>query len=115
MPLSSFKPDQYDSLLAEKTQQLMAQLSPFTDLSPTVFASAKEGFRCRAEFRFWHDDNDSYYVMYKKGANDKPIRIDHFPIAHPNIQVLMPKVRQCVLKQPLLRERLFQVEFLSSC
>jgi tRNA (uracil-5-)-methyltransferase len=52
--------------------------------------------------------------MFKPGDRDNAIRIDDFPIAHPAIQALMPQIRQAVLEHAVLRERLFQVEFLVS-
>jgi len=120
MPLSNFKPEQYQQLLNEKAQSMHTRFDTLLDqhqqipLPLDVFDSPIEGFRCRAEFRFWHSDDDSYYAMYKKGQNDQPIRIDHFPIAHPHIQQLMGIVREQVLNNDLLRQKLFQIEFLST-
>ena len=114
MPLSSFQPQQYTELLAEKTAHLKTLMQPFTTLEPQVFASPLEGFRMRAEFRFWHTDDDGYYAMFPKGQPETPVRIEQFPIAHAHINRLMQQVRAAVLQSPVLKTRLFQVEFLTT-
>ena len=115
MPLKSFKPEQYQTLLNEKSLRID---DLFTELgfkpSPDVFPSPKQAFRCRAEFRFWHENNDSFYAMFEQGKKDVPVRIDTFPIAHQHIQTLMPLCKDIVVRNELLRQRLFQVEFLST-
>ncbi len=123
MPLSSFKPDNYNALLdekAERVQQLFAPLlaqnnQPNEQTVPfNVFESPTSAFRCRAEFRFWHNDDDSFYAMFEQGKNDIPIRMDTFPIAHKHIQTLMPLCKAAVVDHEILRHKLFQVEFLTT-
>ena len=114
MPLSSFKPENYDALLQQKQQRLQGLLAPFQAPELNVYDSATSGFRMRAEFRFWHTDESSDYVMFAKGAPDVPVIIHDFPIAHPQINDCMQKVRAAVVESDTLRQRLFQIEFLSS-
>lgn len=109
-----FTPDNYDALLSEKTQQLQSLLAPFNAPELEVFASIKEGYRLRAEFRFWHHDQGADYAMFKKGDKYQAIAVEHFPIAHPAIQSLMPHLKQEILANELLKHKLFQVEFLYS-
>lgn len=114
MPLSHFSVVDYDALLLQKQQHLEQLLAPFYTSDLTVFASEPAHFRMRAEFRFWHDgdNNDAYYAMFPKGQPDQPIRIDHFPIAHQRINTLMQQLRLAILQSSVLKERLFQIEFL---
>lgn len=113
MPLSRFSPVDYADLLKQKEQRLQQLLAPFYLGEFAVFPSEKQYFRMRAEFRFWHDaDGDAYYVMYPQGQPEQPVRIDHFPIADQRINQLMQQVREAVLQSSILKERLFQVEFL---
>ncbi len=114
MPLSQFQPAQYDSLLTEKVTAVRQLLAPFEPPEAEVFASASSGFRMRAEFRMWHDGDDLNYVMFRPGDPKTPIAIDHFPIACERIQTLMPVLRERLKNSPLLRQKLFQVEFLST-
>ena len=68
----------------------------------------------RAEFRAWHEGDDLFYAMFDKENPKQPLRIDHYPFGSTTIQALMPALRAALLKTPVLRERLFQVEFLTS-
>ena len=119
MPLSSFKPDNYAALFDEKTTRIKQLFAPLLEKQAqpaplSVFESPTSAFRCRAEFRFWHTDDDSFYAMFERGKNDCPIQIDVLPIAHQHIQILMPLCKQAVVSNELLRQKLFQVEFLTT-
>ena len=114
MPLSRFKPDDYPQLLAEKTQRLTALLAPFYHKPLTVYASPPQGFRMRAEFRFWHEGDGGDYVMFRQSEPDKPVVIRDFPIAHQRINSLMQSLRQAILANDILKRKLFQVEFLAT-
>lgn len=114
MPLSSYKPENYAALLQQKTEHLSQMLAPFHAPALDVHSSPVSGFRLRAEFRFWHADEGAYYAMFPKGDSSNPVRIDHFPIAHENINRLMQELRNAVLASTTLSSKLFQVEFLST-
>jgi tRNA (uracil-5-)-methyltransferase len=68
----------------------------------------------RAEFRIWHEAQELDYVMFKPDDRTSPVPIDHFPIACERIQQLMPTLRAALKPNPVLRRKLFQVEFLST-
>lgn len=112
MPLSRYCPENYHAVLNDKTQHLTQLLAPFYQQEITVYASEPSHFRMRAEFRFWHEEGDAYYAMFPQGQNINPTRLDEFPIAALQINALMARVRAAILDEPILRERLFQVEFL---
>lgn len=104
----------YDRLLELKVGKTLELLSDLSLPDPAVFPSAPEGFRMRAEFRIWHESEDSYYAMFDPDAPRVPVRIDVFPIACASIQRLMPQLMQRIKDSPDLRRKLFQVEFLST-
>jgi tRNA (uracil-5-)-methyltransferase len=114
VPLSHFQPAQYETQLARKVERVSELLAPFAPPPPSVYRSAPEGFRMRAEFRIWHDGDDLNYVMFRPGEAKIPIPIDDFPIACDRIQVLMPRLRRRLRDNTELRRKLFQVEFLST-
>ncbi|PLW82165.1 tRNA (uridine(54)-C5)-methyltransferase TrmA [Kineobactrum sediminis] len=114
MPLSRFDPDRYPELLAAKAATTSALLQPFAMPEPMIVPSVPTGFRMRAEFRIWHDGHKLDYVMFRPGEPDKPIPIHDLPIACERIRALMPLLRQQLQDTPLLRHKLFQVEFLST-
>ena len=114
MPLSRVKPGQYQQLLDEKTARITALLSRFSPPAPTVYPSPTSGYRMRAEFRIWHDGDNLDYVMYRPDEPSVPVAINSFPVAAESIQQLMPVLREALKVSPLLRHKLFQVEFLST-
>jgi len=114
MPLSNVKPEQYTKLLQQKVADKLALFDKFELPSIEVFSSAPIAYRMRAEFRLWHQGEDLYYAMFKPDQPKTPCRIDSFPIGCISIQKLMPALLEGLQVNPLLRKRLFQVEFLSS-
>lgn len=114
MPLSTYSPENYSALLANKCSFLQDLLQPYYQDELEVFASPTKHFRMRAEFRFWHEEHDAFYAMFTKDKNKSLVRLENFPIANETINNLMPKLRQAILASAILKERLFQVEFLST-
>lgn len=106
--------EDYRRLLADKARQVEGRLRQLGAPPARVFPSAPLGYRARAEFRFWHDGADSYYVMFDPAAPRQPVRIDDFPAALPRIRTAMPALRRLLLDDPALRRRLFQVEFMAT-
>jgi len=107
-------PEQYDSQLADKVARLN-QLLPKSalDKTQTVFASSPKHYRARAEFRIWHDGDESDYIMFDQKTKEK-VSIKACPMAIESIADLMPKLMVEICKEPILRERLFQVDFLAT-
>lgn len=128
MPLSHIKPETYAQQLKDKVDRISTLFAEHffdtgfetgseasSNIMPLdVYPSPPLHFRMRAEFRLWHDDNDLFYVMFKKDDPKTPCRIDDFPIGSTTINRLMPQLLEHIKEQPLLRRRLFQVEFLST-
>lgn len=104
-------PEQYAHQLAEKTDRLQSLIPSLKNL--TVFESAPQNYRARAEFRVWHEDEDSFYIMFDQQTKQK-VRIDHCPMAAKAIEELMPKLMDAVKANIVLRHKLFQVDFLST-
>src|SRR5690554_2936822 len=103
----------YKQQLSEKVERLAAMLAPFAAPQLEVFESPTTHYRMRAEFRVWHEGNDLYYIMFDPDTREK-IRMDDFPVASHLINTLMPAVLDYVRERPVLRQKMFQVEFLSS-
>ncbi len=76
-------------------------------------SSAEHHYRMRAEFRIWHDGDDTNYAMHHPQTK-KVYTITDFPIASERITSAMPTLMAEINGNELLRKRLFQVEFLSS-
>ncbi len=114
MPLSHVQPQRYAELLAEKATTVSTLLAPFAPPPAKVIASSPAAFRMRAEFRLWHDGDALNYVMFRPEDRKTPVTVESFPIGCKRIQQLMPALRERLQANPVLRQKIFQVEFLSS-
>ncbi len=107
------QPERYQQQLAEKQQRLQTLLAPHTSSELDVFASPALHYRMRAEFRMWHEGDDLFYIMFDPETREK-IRMDEFPPGSKLINELMPELITQIKDRPVLRNRLFQVEFLTT-
>jgi len=107
-------PEQYDQQLADKVSRLN-QLLPeqVASLPQAVFPSVPKHYRARAEFRVWHEGDDTDYVMFDQDTKEK-VAIKDCPMAILAIAELMPRLMAEIVRQPVLRQRLFQVDFLAT-
>lgn len=114
MPLSRVQPGNYDDLLAQKVEQAKQLLAEFSPPEPAIYPSSPTGFRLRAEFRVWCEDEKIDYVMFLPEHPKTPVVVQDFPIADERIQRLMPLLRELLNATTVLRRKLFQVEFLAT-
>ncbi len=113
MALPRVEPEQYDALLADKKARIAAQFAEFDLPEIEVFTSQPEHYRLRAEFRTWHEGDDLYYVMFD-GDKRTPVRLDSCPMVSERIHDVMFKLLDVIRPDPVLRFKLFQVDFLST-
>ncbi|SFC13018.1 tRNA (uracil-5-)-methyltransferase [Marinospirillum celere] len=116
--LPQVTPELYPQLLDAKAQRLKALFQAFNPPELEVFASPPSHYRMRTEFRVWHEGEDLFYIMFEVGEDPKKdrrqVRMDNYPVASEAINDLMPKLLDAIRDRPLLRRKLFQVEFLGS-
>ncbi len=105
--------EQYSQLFAEKVKKLTALFAPFGTPSIEAFESDTQHFRMRAEFRIWHQDDDLYHIMFDQKTKQR-YRVDEFPIASLLVNQMMKALLDDIRDNKVLRERLFQVDYLSS-
>ncbi|MFI8417791.1 tRNA (uridine(54)-C5)-methyltransferase TrmA [Serratia sp. NPDC078593] len=105
--------ERYDEQLAEKTHRLKTMMSPFGAPEPEVYRSPVSHYRMRAEFRIWHDGDEMYHIMFDQQTKQR-IRVDRFPAASELINRLMPVLIATVKSEPILRHKLFQIDYLST-
>ncbi|PID44722.1 MAG: tRNA (uridine(54)-C5)-methyltransferase TrmA [Proteobacteria bacterium] len=106
--------DQYPALLAQKRDHLASLLAPFDPPEIEVFASPVLHFRLRAEFRIWHTGERCFYAMFSPSDKRQPVEVTDFPIGSGLINSLMTQLLTELHRQPVLRHKLFQVEFLTT-
>lgn len=114
MTTDSFSPEAYEHQLVEKLDRLQQDFAEFTLPAVEVFRSPLKHYRMRAEFKIWHEGETISYAMFKPGEYRKPYPVTDFPIGSERINQLMPLLRDAVHREPVLRQRLFQVEFLTT-
>ncbi|MGB0467672.1 MAG: tRNA (uridine(54)-C5)-methyltransferase TrmA [Pontibacterium sp.] len=114
MALPKVEPEKYDVLLAEKKAWVEDTFSAFELPDIELFASPKEHYRLRAEFRTWHDDDDLNYVMFEPGNKRQHTKLESCPMVSETIHNVMFKLLDEIRPNETLRRRLFQVDFLSS-
>jgi len=105
--------ERYDDQLTEKVDRLKAMMLPFQAPTPAVFRSPVSHYRMRAEFRIWHDGDDLYHIMFDQQTKAR-IRIDQFPAASELINRLMTALLTAIKAEPVLRHKLFQIDYLST-
>lgn len=113
MTPASLPTEQYQRQLDSKATRLQTLLSPFQPPALQVFASPRQYYRMRAEFRLWHQGDDLYHIMFQPQHRQR-LRVDQFQAASEQINVLMPAMIKGVRHNPLLRDRLFQLDYLTS-
>ena len=106
-------PDNYEKQLDAKKVQFNEQFATFNLPQLEVFASPKENYRMRSEFRVWHDGDELYYIMFDQATKQK-IRVDQFPPASKLINDLMQPLIELIKVNRTLRHKLFQIEFIST-
>ena len=108
-------PEQYAAQLNEKSERFQSLMQPFTAHHPqfSVYQSPVAHYRARAEFRVWHEGDETFYIMFDQ-ANKEKVRIDDCPMAIESIANLMPKLMAAINENADLRTKLFQVDFLAT-
>lgn len=114
MPLPAIDPANYASQLADKVSRFKLAFAPFAIPEPEVFASSPAHYRLRAEFRIWHQGDDSHYAMFDPENPKQPVLVEDFPVAAESIRALMPRLMARLRGSQTLRGGLFQVDFLAT-
>ena len=114
MPLARLDPEHYATQLSVKLTQFKDIFAEFDLPEPAVFTSEPLNYRLRAEFRMWHQDECVDYAMFDADCPKRPIVIKTFPAAAKSICAVMPRLRTALQGNEVLKERLFQANFLAT-
>jgi len=106
-------PENYEKQLDAKKRQFNQQFATFNLPELEIFASPKQNYRMRSEFRVWHDGDDLYYIMFDQATKQK-IRVDQFPPASLLINDVMSQLIELLKVNKTLRFKLFQIDFIST-
>lgn len=109
----TFSSTDYQLQLEHKHHQTLAEFAEFDVGHIEVFPSPPQHYRMRAEFKAWHSTAGVSYAMFEPGSR-KAYDVESFPAGSATMQALMPKLRDYLNSQEILRHKLFQIEFLTS-
>lgn len=112
MTPTDFSLARYQQQLQQKQMQIHEDFAEFSLPAIQVYTSAPKHFRMRAEFRVWHTQERSDFVMFD--AEKKPYVVSEFPIGSQLVNTLMAGLRSALDGDELLRHKLYQVEFLTT-
>lgn len=110
---SHINPQNYPQQLEDKKNSITHLFSIYDLPTFDVFESDPINYRYRAEFRVWHDGDDLFYIMFNSKTKQK-YKVEYFPVATQLINQFMSQLLIELKDNELLRQRLFQVDFLSS-
>jgi tRNA (uracil-5-)-methyltransferase len=108
-----FKKLSYEEQFIAKKQFLRSLLLDFYPQELDSFESSAQHYRMRAEFRIWHEGDDSYHIMFNQTSKEQ-YRVDELPSACLLINEFMSSVIKFVKHSPILRTKLFQIDYLAS-
>jgi tRNA (uracil-5-)-methyltransferase len=103
----------YDEQLKLKKDETIENFKEFGVENIDVIASNPSHFRCRAEFRIYHIEDDISYAMNRLDRQGV-VTIDSCEIVHNTIYSVMPKIIDEIIDNKMLRFKLFSIEFLTS-
>lgn len=109
----------YEKQLESKLQQTQQEFSSlfssngFSSANLSVHNSVEWGFRARAEFRFYTDENRIYFAMSNREKNHRT-PITQCPILLPIIQKAMPLVIESLEADEVLRTKIYACNFLAN-
>ncbi|MDO4897517.1 MAG: tRNA (uridine(54)-C5)-methyltransferase TrmA [Moraxella sp.] len=117
--MTTFTNTEYHAQLSTKIDRINTQFASFNPPALEIYPSPISHFRHRAEFRIWHTERDGvddmFYVMFEKdGKSKKVIEMTDFPIASRAINELMPVLLNKLKQHHLLKDKLFQIDFLNT-
>ncbi|MFN2331231.1 MAG: tRNA (uridine(54)-C5)-methyltransferase TrmA [Halomonas sp.] len=118
MAIPVVDPARYDQQLEAKRERIIRDFARFSPPPLEVTPSPPSHYRQRCEFRLWHEGDDLFYAMFEVDPEDPGkktvVRLDDYPVASRRINSLMPALLDAIRDVPLLRRKLFQVEFLTT-
>lgn len=103
----------YEEELNEKRERVLKLLAPFGVQNLATLSAHDAHYRARSEFRIWHNEEGAHYAM---GRADRQgvVLIEECPkVIKPIEQRMMPLLK-LINASPLLKSKLFAVEFLAA-
>jgi tRNA (uracil-5-)-methyltransferase len=107
----------YQNQLQQKVDIIKKDFYDFYSKELEIFPSPEKHYRMRAEFRIWHSGDSANYAMFAQNTENKgkhPYPVLDFPVGSQLMNELMVDIMRAIHKYPLLKEKLFQVDFFTT-
>ncbi len=105
----------YSEQLEMKKKRLKEMFKDFEIPEIQTIHGHDEHFRARAEFRVWHEGDESFYAMRKRKEDGRGvIPIQECKIVDKAIYDIMTPLLREIEKNENLRKKLYEIDFLSS-
>jgi len=105
----------YAEQLKMKSEKLTEMFSEFDMPQIEVIHGSDEHFRARAEFRVWHEGDESFYAMRKRKEDGRGvIPIQECKIVDKSIYDIMTPLLKEIQNNQNLRFKLYEIDFLSN-
>lgn len=104
----------YEQQLISKKNRLEGLFPEFNIPDIEVLHGNESHFRARAEFRIWHEGEESFYGMRSMEDGRRVVTIDSCHIVVESIAEVMKPLLDTIIKDPMLRFKLYGVDFLSN-
>ena len=105
--------ESYDDQLAKKTAKVRNEFAEYDIPELMIFPSVPDYYRMRAEFQVWHEGDQCYYRMFDPQTR-QPFRVTSFPSGSKMINRLMMPLMEAIILNSDLKNKLFQIEFLTT-
>lgn len=112
MTTNDFSAASYQQQLHHKLARIQQDFTEFSLPEIQVYPSTEKHYRMRAEFRVWHQQEITNYVMFDEAK--RPYAIHDFPVGSALMNRLMPELLNAINADELLRHKLYQVDFLTT-
>ena len=113
LSVTELKALSYEEQFLAKQLCMTALLSDFYSQEISYFRSSEKHYRMRAEFRVWHEGKDTYHIMFDQETKEK-YKVDYLSSACSLINNAMQATITFIIASPLLRLKLFQIDYLAT-
>jgi tRNA (uracil-5-)-methyltransferase len=101
----------YQEQLSVKQKRFESLLAPYSGSRFDLFTSPAKHYRMRAEFRVWHEGEDTFHIMFNKETKEK-YRVNNLDAAHESINTAMKMMLEALKGNEVLRKKLYQIDYL---
>ena len=101
----------YQAQLLEKQIRLTSLLESYYPGTLDIFESQAKHYRMRAEFRVWHQGDETFHIMFDQQTKEK-YQVNSLDAASRSINEAMQLMLEALKGNDILRKKLYQIDYL---